>query len=57
LLWAALERELASGLKPEVPVDRVGLNAGFEAIGGGGPDDEGAAPLDEYFAPEASATF
>lgn len=49
--------ELANGLKPELPPDRVGLKAGLFA-GGGGPEDEGGGiePA-EYFAPDASATF
>jgi hypothetical protein len=50
--------ELANGLKPEFPPDRVGLNAGLDAVGGGGPEDDGAgADPAEYFAPDASATF
>ena len=53
-----LARELANGLKPEAAEDRVGLKAGFEATGGGGPEDDGGAALPaEYFAPDASATF
>jgi hypothetical protein len=57
-LWPGLERELAKGLNPEVPDDRVGLKAGLEAVGGGGPLDGGGAELPaEYFEPEASATF
>ncbi len=53
-----LDLELAKGLKPEVPLDRVGLKTGFEANGGGGPEDCGGGALpEEDFAPEASATF
>jgi len=36
----------------------VGLKAGLDADGGGGPEEEGGAvDPEEYFAPEASATF
>lgn len=53
-----LARELANGLKPDAAVDLVGLKTGFEATGGGGPEDGGGAALPaEYFAPDASATF
>ena len=53
-----LDLELAKGLKLEVPLERVGLKTGLEANGGGGPEDAGGgALLEEYFAPEASATF
>lgn len=49
--------EPAKGLKPPVaPLLRVGLNAGLEATGGGGPLLAGVDPP-EYFEPEASETF
>lgn len=59
LSWPGLDRELAKGLKPEVAtLDRVGLKAGLEAVGGGGPEEVLGGLLGaEYFAPEASATF
>lgn len=50
--------ELSKGLKPEPPLDLVGLKAGLDAIGGGGPEEDGGGAVPaEYFAPDASATF
>ena len=52
------ERELAKGLKPTFPDDRVGLKTGFDAVGGGALLGGAVVELPaEYFAPEASATF
>lgn len=57
LCWV-LDLDPAKGLKPPTPPDLVGLKAGLEATGGAGPEDGvEAALLEEYFAPEASATF
>jgi hypothetical protein len=45
-------------LKPDAPPDRVGVKTGLDAGGLGGPDAAGGgAELEEYLAPEASATF
>lgn len=55
--WALFDLELAKGLNPAPAPDLVGVNAGFEATGGGGPEDGGGALPAEYFAPEESATF
>lgn len=33
------------------------MNTGLEAAGGGGPEEGGGAEPEEYFAPDASATF
>ena len=45
-----------NGLKLPPPPIRVGVKTGFEVTGGGGPRDPGIV-ADEYFEPEASATF
>lgn len=55
---ALLDRGPARGLNPVPAPDLVGVNAGFEVTGGGGPEEDGGGALPaEYFAPEASSTF
>jgi hypothetical protein len=44
-----------NGLNPPPPI-RVGVKTGFEATGGGGACNSDIV-VDEYFEPEASATF
>jgi hypothetical protein len=53
---AGFGRDPVSGLKPPPPPTRVGVKAGFEVTGGGGPRNPGAV-AGEYFEPEESATF
>lgn len=51
-------RELANGLKALVPpLLRVGVKAGFERTGGGGPPAAVGTDPPEYLEPDASDTF
>lgn len=51
-------RDPAKGLKPPPPaLLRVGVKAGLEETGGGGPLLLGSDPPPEYLEPEASDTF
>lgn len=54
--WPALCLDAPKGLKPAPPpLLRVGVKAGLDDTGGGGPDDAVGAP--EYLEPDASDTF
>ena len=54
----ARDLEFAKGLKPPVaPLLRVGVKAGLEETGGGGPLFPVAGGAPEYLEPDASETF